>query len=273
MGDFRRARAGNPSRIIPIDGAIRFILSSSTTNEHTAVISLERHGERLDPIERRFSHSSGDRTTEIFTYRLLEGAEVVGLNVTAAGKRGQNYLGVYIFHRKSLVHRLARGYVYDGGDLELGQDDEPGPGGGEGHVLPNPIHASETLGGDGVANFTVPTNAIRLYREIVIIYSTTATVGTRSIRVDLLDENSDPHLGYLVAGGLEPGASTTRALVIYPSGTGDAVRISGVAGVVWKEHDPFPLPEGWSFQVDDANDVDNNDAVLMRGIVEEWIRP
>ena len=104
----------------------------------------------LTPFSRNVAHSAGDRTSETTTIASNVQGDVVALSVdavTAGIKRGTVYVVVQLASY-AVTLTVARGYVYEGVPLVLGQFIEPGPGGGEGSQLLNPVLAATAVGAD-----------------------------------------------------------------------------------------------------------------------------
>lgn len=84
--------------------------------------------------------------------------EVVSAQITIASgvKRAQSYVSLVIFRRGRRLW-LAQGYVYDGHAVQLGENTEPGPGGGEGLV--RSIDLGDPSANADYTAQTIPTNA------------------------------------------------------------------------------------------------------------------
>ncbi len=157
----------DPRFVVPEDGSINFVLTSSTTGTVFAQVSHLIYGERQRPKEITLVHSSGDRTPQNFSLEMPEGGEIVGLLVTALGKRGQQFVAAFLRHRELIVHRLLRGYAYVGGDLSLGQDDEMLSRQG----FLNWVQEANDVAGNVATTVNLGlTNARRMIRAIIVKY-------------------------------------------------------------------------------------------------------
>lgn len=137
----------------PDGDTIRFLLSASVTNLVSVQGRMLRSNGIIDPIDITFTHSAGDRTTEGFDVNPGSGT-LLALNITIASttKRGQAFIGAYMRRSGLLQQRLARGYVYDGGDVDLGDNEESLDGQGY-------LAESRSTTSQAEATFTVATNA------------------------------------------------------------------------------------------------------------------
>ncbi len=197
--------------IPPEDGDLQYELQASATSVVTALLSLLIRGEVRQPLEHTFAHVGGDRAIETFDRNVPEGAEIVGLNVTSPESRGEVYLSVYIRDRGRKIQRIARGYVYTGGDLQLGQDDDSLDG--QGRLQYN--EATTTLVNNTAVTriVTIPANSRwRVYGGRVFNADNVA----RNISVDALDGSDNPVYHYKNAHSV--GASGDTA---YPETVDD----------------------------------------------------
>lgn len=141
------------------------VFGGTTNSVRVALRMIRSDGTPYSSIEEAFDHSAGDRTTETFSMTVPTG-KIVGISVTTepGAKRGQIYVRLFI-RRNGRIHlRLGRGYVYDLGDWAMGQNDEPGPGGGEGNI--RSIQIADPAAGVELSE-TVPTNA--LWRPVSLV--------------------------------------------------------------------------------------------------------
>lgn len=250
---------------------------ASSTNEWSARIRLE-NGESLVVT----STHAGDRTGDL---DLSQGeihakSEVVELIVQIASgvKRGQFYCDVGL-NDGTFTSPLAKGYVYDGHALSLGQFVEPGPGGGDG--FPRNV-GDETLN-DSDKTFTVPTNAIWEIRAIRIKFNTSATAGTRVPAWIIADD-----LG-VVRHAVNPGGVAASQEVLYEVGpfyrrttnaAGDTAfaladddgSAVGTTSYAFPLSLPIRMYEGWTIRFFDQAAIDvAADDMLVRIGVEEWL--
>lgn len=133
----------------------------------------------------------GSRTSRLSNaVQLGAGGHVVDLSFTLVGtgiKRGQAYVQFLSGSGREgpVIGTLAQGYVYSNHVVALGDNVEPGPGGGEGNI--RSIDLGNPAAGADYASQTVPTNA--MWRPIAWVGTlvTDATAASRQPRVDITD--------------------------------------------------------------------------------------
>lgn len=198
----------------------------------------------------------------------LDDSEVVGafvrIDESVAVKRGQLYARLRVVDGPT----LCKGYVYDGHTVDLGQFVEPGPGGGEGNFLLNPVLATTATGADFILNVGPASNAIWKIHEMKIRYTASATVGTRNVRLTRLDEDG------VVLYAIADQAPTANQILDYiftdiliaersnPIDSNVAVEI---------QIRQYLLPEGHVFRLEDTGDISATDTVAVFGVIEEWL--
>lgn len=241
---------------VPELGDIRFILNSALTTDFGVNISWAMNGKRQPPLELTLAHSAGDRTDEGTNAGLVEGAEILSFNIGHTAKRGQSYVRVLLLHRGRAIQRLARGYCYTGGDVEMGQDDEMLSG--QGLKVDN--EAASTL-----------VNGTLLSRTITVPTDTRWRVhGGQVLNGD------DVTRDILVNGG-----DGTNSLIRFREETDAAA--NNAAAISWPGTDDFAVAElslGGDFILDEADTIaitwrsggaSTGGATRSSAVVEEWI--
>src|SRR3990167_3069176 len=256
---------------VPTGGAatLSVTLNGSTANSIRIQGLVRTRSGELAPFSRNVTAPS-DRvpvTTDIATD--VEG-DVVACTVealTAGTKRGQVYAIVQVAVY-SVTTALCAGYVYDGFLLTLGKFVEPGPGGGEGNFLLNPVLATTATGADFILDVGPASNAIWKIHEMKIRYTASATVGTRNVRLTRLDEYG------VVLYAIADQAPTANQILDYiftdiliaersnPIDSNVAVEI---------QIRQYLLPEGHVFRLEDTGDISATDTVAVFGVIEEWL--
>lgn len=192
----------------------------------------------------------------------------------SALKRGQVYaiVQVSVYDVRTV---LCAGYVYDGFFLALGTFVEPGPGGGEGFLRSITLAATEQTTAAGQAIVTVPTNALWRPKTVEVLWTATATVGTRTPRLQF-DDGTTRLWGWIV---VSPTANQT-ARIWGGRQTADFAAQAGNRGAsadvqAAEGFPPIDLPEGGRLFIDDTADIDitapADTATLVNMQVEEWL--
>ena len=164
---------------------------------------------------------------------------------------------------------LCRGYLWAGRpSFGLGELEVLGPSGGAGTFLPNPVVPSTAIGADFIMDLTTPANTIRRVHELRIRFASSATVGTRTVRLSRLDE--DAASLYQLGADQAPAANQTTDFILTDILAAERAGV-GATGTSEVQTRPFWLPEGHILRVFDAASIDANDTVTMFGIVEEWL--
>ena len=146
--------------------SLRLINLGSVAVSVTAIVNVQYDDGEESPFYTSATTTS-DRTTaqSDFAVGLPKAGYVTSATVidntaaASATKRGQVYVGLHVIDASGIYQRLlCRGYLYFNHSVDLGENVEPGPGGGEGFVAevaqPNPAAGAETTAA------AVPTNAL-----------------------------------------------------------------------------------------------------------------
>ena len=233
----------------------------------------------LTPFSRNVAHSAGDRTSETTTIASNVQGDVVALSVdavTAGIKRGTVYVVVQLASY-AVTLTVARGYVYEGVPLQLGQYIEPGPGGGEGSQLLNPVLAATAVGADFILDLTVPTNAYWNIHHLDVLYQAAAVAGTRNVIVSLLDEDSREMGVYTTTGQIGPITGQSARIILTRFGDPTTNRPQPGTGNAttsrFLQSGPIRMSEGYAIRVEDIGDIEATDTVAFFGVIEEWLAP
>lgn len=247
---------------------LALLWTSSLTGIATVLIRMRVRNKIVEPIEYTFDHA-GTRLTEIEPISVPVG-EVIGVQVTRAGKRGQTYVGVYLRRKGRIIQRISRGYVYDGGDVAMGQDDEPGPGGGEGFI--RVIALGDPAADIDYVDQTVPTNA--LWRTLAFegTLVADANAANRRFHIDVSDGTNE------VLAQEATNIQVASQTVVYIGSPGNRHGLSpsssGVTTAQAFSYIPLPefnLPEAFvlDFVTDARQATDNWGAGFLT--VMEWL--
>ena len=224
----------------------------------------------LSPFSRNVAAPS-DRvpvTTDVATD--VDG-DVVALTIealTAGTKRGQVYARAFV-SVYGVTTSLCAGYVYDEHDVTLGTFVEPGPGGGEGMYLLNPIVNALATGADFIVDLVAPANTIWRVHELKIKYKCSATAGARAIAYIRIDEDGLGMWSWAAQAGTanQDVDVYLNTMLIGERGSvapvDVALEIQNIAPWIW--------PEGHGIRIEDTGDISATDAVTVNGVVEEWL--
>ena len=199
-----------------------------------------------------------------------------GLFLNGTGlKRGQLYAQLIVRRGGNAAREeiVASGYLYDARPyVALGENVEPGPGGGEGFIRTITATAAEVPAG-GLAIVTVPTNALWRPKSLDLTYTATATVGTRNVR-SFFDDGTTALWNFI---NRQPTASQTVRLRGIP-GSLAATEASVRTGETLEFAEGFPqldLVEDARLVINDISDIDPtapaDTATLNAMQVEEWL--
>ena len=276
---------------IPLFGtwSIQFWYRASAAPSDLHFLVTLRHPDgRLEERLESITSFTTDRTTNrvIVVPNGTGNAEIVDAVVTgnfAAMKRGQFYVVGVIIPRPfgqyagddEYGRRFLRGYLYENHNVVLGDDVEPGPGGGEGFTLANPITAATAIGGDFILDLPVPTNAYRKIHHLEILYQAAASAGTRNVIVSLLDEDSRETGVYTTSTQVGPTNAQSARVILTRFGDPTTNRPQPGTGNVttsrFLQSGPIRMSEGYAIRVEDIGDIDATDTVAFFGVVEEWL--
>ena len=201
---------------------------------------------------------------------------VLGIAAGSPGspKRGQTYVRAEIGGLEQPgglsagTQIILADYCYNGYSPTLGVFHEPGPGGGEGNFLLNPIINAEATGADFLVDLGPPTNTIWKVHELKIKYKASAGVGTRSIATTRLDEDG---VGIWSLAAMAPTASQDADIYMTDILIAERGSIAPVDIAMEIQTRPFMLPEGHVIRLEDTADISATDAVSVFGVVEEWL--
>lgn len=145
------------------------------------------------------THSAGRATSKGFVTMAFSGFTGVGTTT----RRGQLYARIFMVDRNDVLRQaLARGYLYQAGDISLGQFVEPSSGRGfsRNRALADdvtPVDIEHTLG---------ITNALRRIDGFIWYYHCSSDSANRTLRVSMRD------MGDGLPTGMTSGANTTAQL-------------------------------------------------------------
>lgn len=217
---------------------------------------------------------AADRTADtiIGTRADYDGTIVTGLVGGGGGnKRAAFFVTADMFRHDEATGQLCRGYLYELHILPLGVHEDSGPP-AMGNVRDLAVAAADVVAA-GVAN-AVPANALWRIHTWRYVYTATAAVGTRTIRVQIRSPNGD------VKWSMDDDVSITAsqiAVIQLSRRWGAGYDTSTIPGANSSRHQLIPfdlLPEGYDLFLDDAADIDVTtpfDTVTVEAIVEEWI--
>src|SRR3990167_7180454 len=182
----------------------------------------------LTPFSRNVAHTAGDRTSETTTIASYVQGDVVALSVdavTAGIKRGTVYVVVQLASY-AVTLTVARGYVYEGVPLVLGQFIEPGPGGGEGNI--RTVTGTNPAAGVEISE-AVPTNAIWRFLSFSAVLVSDANASNRSMYL-VADDGTTANRRFFVFNTTAQTASLTRTWLYFRgNGLANQASAGGVA--------------------------------------------
>ncbi|HLB68605.1 MAG TPA: hypothetical protein VJN63_09115 [Thermoplasmata archaeon] len=262
-------------------------VASVATNWSATLKVRNRHGV-VRKYTYRESAATSDRTAQSrTTERIAEDGEIVGFaaatGTVVAVKRGQFYMNVFVLGDSSsgdVEVNVAKGYVYAGKSLALGDSVEPGPGGGEGFLL---TFTGANPAAGAYPSDAVPTNAKWRLRSYTIVLVTLATsASNRAFDLIANDGDTANRLAFHRNSNTQ-GASLTRTWM-YQRGmdaqsvatitnSADGVTVLGSAnlppeGIILSEAAILKLVDDSGASV--ALQVDDNFAAPIIQ-VEEWL--
>src|SRR3990167_1552252 len=164
---------------------------ASVANNWSATLKVRnRHGVVRKYAYREDAATATRAATSFTTQRIEEDGEIVGfaaaVGSVAATKRGQFYMNAFVLGESSsgdLEVSLAKGYIYDGKSLALGDSVEPGPGGGEGFL--SWVALADDVAPVDVTQVLAAANTLRKVYGLNWVYDCAAVVATRTLNVSL----------------------------------------------------------------------------------------
>ncbi len=253
---------------------------ASTTKGVTVVVRMKVSGKIVETLLFTFAHSSGDRTREQTAFNLPVG-EILAVNafIAAPVKRGQAYMTILLERRARSMKRLARGYMYDGSGVELGDNIEPLSGAG--------FRRWNQDGNDIAGN--VPTtinlarsNTRRIIHALLVRYHCSGDTATRILTARLRDvAGTSGPTGFSIDADswISPALTMTanEEGVLYIGKDGFlSTNAAGTLAYADNTTAPHPLP----YTVEDADPADlivsitdgnANDDYDVFTLVEEWL--
>lgn len=179
------ARAGAGIRA-PVGARFELQWIASVTTTLQVALLIEHDDNSSSPFTLEDAHA-GDRTVELVPIpggQLQKAGTVRALTANfadAAGvKRGQAYVLLRMVYA-GRTFRIARGYAYDGHPVGLGEDVEPGPGGGEG--FRSWVSLAADIAPVDLLRVLAAANAYRRIHGYAWYYNAAAVAATRTLDV------------------------------------------------------------------------------------------
>lgn len=173
---------------------IALVSWSSIASRLNLYANVRRESGAVDSYSLGRGHTPNTDRTNATTLGGPLGApgEIEGLIIRPADsgvtfpKRGQCFLLVQLFRAGNVIQNLATGYWDEVHSPSLNEFVEAGPAGGEGHLVWNQAGNDEAGNVATTINLGVA-NALRCYKQLFILYHSSADVATRVIGVLLRD--------------------------------------------------------------------------------------
>lgn len=254
--------------------------AASTTNVVTVVVRMRVRGKIVETLLFSLAHSSGDRTREQTAFDIPEG-EILAVNafIEAPVKRGQAYMVMLLERRARSMKRLARGYMYDGNGVELGDNEEPLSGVGfrrwnqDGNDIAGNVDTTVNL---------ARSNTRRVFHGILIRYHASNDVATRVLTVRLRDvANTSGPTGFTIDADswISPSLTLTadEEGVLYVGKDG-FLSINDADTLTYADNTTAPHPFPYTVEDADAADIivsivdgEAADDYDVFTLVEEWL--
>lgn len=209
-----------------------------------------------------------------------------GAAITGAIKRGQFYGNLGTFGSGNRIRFLAQGYLYLGHALPVGENTEPGPGGGEGH-LSWQVLASDIAGNVVTTISPALTNALRRIYGYVFFYDADANAASRILTTTFNARGGSLPTGFATGGNADVWEITGPTLTLSEEGTQFVLAMKGKDGIISFDDNgtitygstataPHPFP--YDVVESDASSLILSAAAGLAGdryaayaLIEEWL--